>query len=622
MDSSVLHLDQISHGSGQNNYIQERGTLAINSRRSACDRCRARKLRCARLPSIEFFTSCGGSGGLPACERCVKAGAECLYTVRRRRAPPWWCGYERQVFKASATFPYGCNLPLDATFGPEAAGKLYNESRMRWQFGAPMPPPPGEGYASVPAVPKPHAGLDHGSIEHSNSFQWPAMTGLSTPDLSAVHGNFQSIASANVAASEQSNSGHSMPGAINDHAFGISPLFSSRQWQEYPPTNSEAFAVNSSNHGSDCGGPVVGPNMPNPNIANVTQAPAAARRPRTRQECLLQLAKLTSQLIVCFSFTEDGSSVELADLLGCLPRSETGSAEVNSVSEAGRSTVGILLESSQSFLDTLDRLKSLEAQVKDDQTSRSSSASPDSDYSFINSPALTMSSSCEGLPMPYIQNGERDDQRDMEDLSKRQEPHQPNRKRVSTPLMLSPHLNKYFSLPTTFTIISCYMWLFRGYEAVFAAIYNALLVQNNQPDRGMQESPNQLSSKGNKTDIPDINIAGVDPSCHPHLQIEMLITLSCQMLQRIEAALGIHPTTSWDGGAALQNPGLGTHDGGVLNAPAAPALLRTFLYGDAQSRIVGDEGGPQSARLSLDSGILQSILDNLRCRHEITANRS
>ncbi|KAI6354486.1 hypothetical protein MCOR25_008575 [Pyricularia grisea] len=194
-----------------------------------------------------------------------------------------------------------------------------------------------------------------------------------------------------------------------------------------------------------------------------------------------------------------------------------------------------------------------------------------------------------------------------------------------TPSMLSPHLNKYFSLPTTFTIISCYMWLFRGYEAVFAAIHNALVVQNNQARGGMQENrTDQLNSKGKKPDLvifPDIKIGGIDLDCHPHVQIEMLIHVSCQMLQRIEAALGIDPTTSRDGTTTLQNLPAGAGRDGMLNVTAAPALLQTFLHGGGfDSCSVGDKV-PKSARMSLDSGILQSILENLRGCREFAANQ-
>ncbi|TLD11616.1 hypothetical protein PspLS_11565 [Pyricularia sp. CBS 133598] len=585
MESTILQLEQGSNGTGQGGSFQERSVLTISTRRSACDRCRTRKLRCARLPGSEFFTQCGGGGSLPPCERCLKAGVDCLYTIRTRRTHPWCCGYERQVFKASATLPYIFQLPLEGTFGSGAVGQVYHESRSRWHFGPHMPASQGEGHPAITPAPRPDAGPDHGSTERGNNFQWPMTTEFSAVDLSAVYGDFASMATA-------------------DHSLGIPQSFSAKQWQEYTLTMAEAIGLDSSNHKTDSGLPAVGSN-----ILNATQIPVAALPSGTREECLRRLTELTSQLIVSFSFTEDRRPVDFEDFLAYSPRGKGRAAEVNNISETSKNMVGMLLERSQVFLDTLERLKSLERPRNGDQTSCSPSASSESDFSFIDSPALTTSSSYEASSMPYLHNGDRDNEVEMEDVSKVQEPprHTNKQKAPVATSVLSPHLNKYFSMPTTFTIISCYMWLFRGYEAIFAAIHKALVAQNNQANEEIQESTNHLNSKGKKTEtpiLPDVNPGGVDLNCHPHLQIEMLIHVSCQMLQRIEAALGIDPTTSREGGGTtLQNPT--THDG-VLNVSAAPALLQTFFHGYTDHK---------SARLSLDSGILKSILDNLRGSH-------
>lgn len=157
------------------------------------------------------------------------------------------------------------------------------------------------------------------------------------------------------------------------------------------------------------------------------------------------------------------------------------------------------------------------------------------------------------------------------------------------------------------------MWLFRGYEAVFAAIHNALLTQNYQRHQCTPESSGSSSSSSTNPRhggkgmgpviLPDINIGGFGLNCHPHLQIEMLIHVSCQMLQRIEAVLGIDPASreSCTLAEAQQN--------GVLNLTSAPTLLHTFLHGANRG---GGGEGPNSARLSLVRGIVKSIRHTLR----------
>ncbi|KAK1997790.1 hypothetical protein LX36DRAFT_657215 [Colletotrichum falcatum] len=147
-------------------------------------------------------------------------------------------------------------------------------------------------------------------------------------------------------------------------------------------------------------------------------------------------------------------------------------------------------------------------------------------------------------------------------------------------------------MQTTFTIISYYIWLFYSYKVVFTAVHNTLLAQKHKRKQRIQNSTNQEQEE--LVVLLNLNISGFNLSWHPHLQIEMLVHISCQMMQRIEPILGIDPASckSQD----HQSPLMETQ-GRVFDMLGAPEHLQDFLHG--AERCSGGEGH-DSARLSLD----------------------
>ncbi|GJC80290.1 cytochalasin cluster regulator ccsR [Colletotrichum liriopes] len=403
----------------------------------------------------------------------------------------------------------------------------------------------------------------------------------SSADLFAIGGDFPAMASGGVDAGVKSNLGRSIPYVISDHDHGLPASFSSlSHWPECDLSLTNIFGQDPGDH--------IG--------STKTSAPVVESNNNS---------KATRGL------TED-HAVELEDLLAYSPCGKTRAAEAHEEPETGKNMVGVLLESSQVFLDTLQRFKGLQTSRQEKQ---SSCSPPSSEYSYIDSPDemevfsnKDTADTHESLPTTHRRTENEDSGDGTDDLLKSPEALRcSNQTTAMAPSMLSPQQSGFFSMPTTFTIISCYMWLFRGYEAVFAAIHNALLTQKIQRHQWIQESTNKRHGKEmGPAILPDINMGGFGLKCHPHLQIEMLIHVSCQMLQRIESVLGIDPTSRES--CALQTTLTETQNG-VLNLTSAPTLLHRFLHGTDSG---SDGEGPNSARLSLVHGIVKSIRHTLR----------
>ncbi|GKT83700.1 C6 finger domain-containing protein [Colletotrichum tofieldiae] len=606
MDSNFPAPGESTNGAGRSS--NNNNSHSSGSRRSACDRCRAHKLRCVRLPGCDFLNE-GAGAGLPACERCVKAGAECLHTIRTRQASIRWSGYERRGSTGSVSAPIVYQRPTDDALPPGASGHLYQDTSSRSSFRTPAPKCSGEGRATVTTVSGQHGRPSHGPRRQDN-FHRPMTSDSSSVDLFAVGGDFPAMVSGGVDAGVKPNPGRSIPYIISDHDHGLLGSFSSlSHWPECDLNLTNIFGQDSSDHvaSTKTSTPVVESN----NNSKATRGPVTTERCETKDECLQRLTELTLQLLKCFSLTED-HAVELEDLLAYSPCGKTRAAEAHEEPETGKNMVGVLLESSQVFLDTLQRFKGLQTSRQEKQ---SSCSPPSSEYSYIDSPDemevfsnKDTADTHESLPTTHRRTENEDSGDGIDNLLKSPEALRcSNQKTAMAPSMLSPQQSGFFSMPTTFTIISCYMWLFRGYEAVFAAIHNALLTQKIQRHQCIQESTNTRHGKEmGPAILPDINMGGFGLNYHPHLQIEMLIHVSCQMLQRIESVLGIDPASRES--CALQTT-LAETQNGVLNLTSAPTLLHGFLYGaDSDS----DGEGPNSARLSLVHGIVKSIRHTLR----------
>ncbi|KAK2030516.1 hypothetical protein LX32DRAFT_651487 [Colletotrichum zoysiae] len=614
-------------------------TNANNSRRSACDRCRGHKLRCVR-PSDGAFPAEGNGTALPPCERCVKAGAECLHTLRTRRASIRVTGYERPLSSGSLSPTSIYRRPADAHRAAAASDHAFRDPVPRAAFRFPNPAQqPEEGRATVGVRSRSQIGSSHVSRrarEHAASFEASAANAAA-----AMSGSFPMSMAAAAAAAADSDDAGLEPGISFELASFDPGMQSFHPAPEHYELESDVSLAQLFGHAASA---MAGPTRTNAagarsNAAEVNQDSTVAQPPRSRDECLGQLSALSSRLLKCFSKIEDGP-VALEDILAY-------STPVNA--EPGpcvaKNIIGVLLESSQLFLETLEHLES-SAPPQDEQLLlllRPGSPS-NSDYSYVDSPDevdFLSSESATGTHTPFPASAMHDDANDTDHTAAHfpgAKTHQPPRVPASAATAFSSchRTHGSFSLPATFTIMTCYMWLLQGYEVVFAAIQDSLLVQKQHQKEQRQPQPQQPHqwqdgprddqsqkrsrapppppsahrSKTTKADtkrpggplvLPNIQFGGFGLDGHPNLQIEMLIHVSCQMMERIEAILGIDAMAAGGGDAPAPPPG---REHGPLDLRCAPALLHAYLQ--------GAEGGGAESPLPGRSAIVRGMMKTIR----------
>lgn len=150
-------------------------------------------------------------------------------------------------------------------------------------------------------------------------------------------------------------------------------------------------------------------------------------------------------------------------------------------------------------------------------------------------------------------------------------------------------------MPTTLTILTCYSWLLKGYEVVLSGIHEMLASQDRL--QGLQSLP--AIAHGAR-------IGGFGLEDHPDMQIEIVIHVGWQFLQRIEGALGVQVVSEMSkgglGGSSRDNPssqgggggGAGsatTDERGILDPKSAAAVLDNwFTTNTASSRSSGGSG--------------------------------
>jgi len=153
-------------------------------------------------------------------------------------------------------------------------------------------------------------------------------------------------------------------------------------------------------------------------------------------------------------------------------------------------------------------------------------------------------------------------------------------------------------MPTTLTILSCYTWLLKGYEVVLSGIHEMLASQDRL--QGLQSLP---------AIVPGARIGGFGLEDHPDMQIEMVIHIGRQLLQRIEEALGVQVVSDMGkrglGGSSPENPSShGGGDGagsttsderGILDPKSAAAVLDSWFTNAASRGSSGGIGGDEDS---------------------------
>ncbi|TLS27820.1 hypothetical protein PpBr36_02046 [Pyricularia pennisetigena] len=153
-------------------------------------------------------------------------------------------------------------------------------------------------------------------------------------------------------------------------------------------------------------------------------------------------------------------------------------------------------------------------------------------------------------------------------------------------------------MPTTLTILTCYTWLLKGYELVLSGIHELLSSQDRL--QGLQSLP---------AIVHGVRIGGFGMDDHPDMQIEVVIHVGWQLMQRIEGVLGVQVVSEMGkgglGGSHRDEPSSRGADGGgggggagssssssderrILDPKSAAAVLDSW-FTNATSR--GGSGG-------------------------------
>ncbi|TWU72719.1 hypothetical protein ED733_004464 [Metarhizium rileyi] len=511
----------------------------INSRRSACDRCRGHKLRCVRLSGSNFSTE-SNPGLLPACERCVKAGAECLQTRSMRRASLRGSNYERPgaAFRRS----------LDGNGPAVSSDGIFQDPSSHTPFSLALPTQQVEqGRMSVAAPSRSQKGPSQARpasrdwrrrtmvFDHTDINAAPRLEPFPMPMTTTADRDMGSGTGISFELDESFNT--ELPSFEGSFDRGPRPVSLSNQFGDgSDDVVNLAKNSNLTDRGSD--------------VDKEMDKDKDGNEGRDKDECLYQLSKLSARLMRHFGKT-DGHPVTLEDILSySTPATVNGGHGAKRDSCDAKNIIGILLQSSQMFLEILEQLESSMAQQQDRQQQPCSPSN--SEYSYVDSPSE--------MEMLFGESSGRDDMPMSEFLIHNDEvdgltAHLPNAKHhqpFSTPpatvtgttaaLGSSNRRQASFSIPYTLTVMTCYMWLLHGYEIVFAAIQDSLLSQREQR-RGRAErrdgssrmtqgsqtlaSPFLRTMAGSKRMepfvLPNIRIGGFSLDGQPNLQVEMLI---------------------------------------------------------------------------------------------------
>ncbi|KAK1850649.1 hypothetical protein CCHR01_06721 [Colletotrichum chrysophilum] len=582
-----------------NSYIRK--SASQSARRSACDRCRAYKLRCVR-PSDEIPSPERNEASLTPCARCVKAGVECVRVAHARRSPTIRpSGYERRLARPPPPLSLPAfNQPANnrrASVSGVGVKSYPEKSVSLGVYPSPLSAHPSREDCTAGPMPSTVSPMEY---QHNNVFapassadapvmsaKFPPLLSMNRdertgPDVSYGLGEFDL---------DMMTSGSPLDGMLDDD------LPSANRNSE--PGESIASKVRDSHQKVHQDKRTIGATT-----CSKTKGP-----PRTKHECLYRLSSLNLKLLDCLSAAED-HHITLEDILAYKSPCDT------SETKPCKNIIGFLLESSQEFLDAVEGLKDLmERQEKEssyDSHHNSEDFLVDSlDTSvFFNTETRNRSHNDDGDAIYSQFSGTT--------LHPSGGETTPGSTTSSHPKRSSSHC----SGPTTLTIMTCCIWLFHGYEAVFAAIHDALLSQNQQrknrrtslsahegpigdPQDGQQTSP---QSKCWKTDLapsllPNVRIGGFQLDGHPHLQIEMLIYISCRILNQMESVLGIDPKPADIDTAEPLPISIVDRAKSFLDPRCTPTLLRSLLCAAD-----GDEDGRStSAPTTLIEGIVKKI---------------
>lgn len=285
----------------------------------------------------------------------------------------------------------------------------------------------------------------------------------------------------------------------------------------------------------------------------------------SKQDCLNRLSELSSQLLKDFNGT---SFSKLSDVLSFSPCSNSRIDTLSSSIQKGvgrKNTIGSVLESSQTFLNILQHLKE---PTSDRNSRRSFSAASECSYSEYWDENDIASTSNQN---PYSGT-----EMAMELLNPVAGPAPNTTEKVSH--------DGTVDMPTTLTILTCYTWLLQSYDGIFSLIYTSLL---SQPKLSLQSIPAIL---------PGLHIGGFELDYRKDMQIEILIQVSSRMLEFIEETLGITVISQPQDKQKSSAGG-----GGILDTASASALLDIMFKQKDLAYAKSENGRVSSVKQTMDN---------------------
>ncbi|KAI0817247.1 hypothetical protein GGR55DRAFT_673085 [Xylaria sp. FL0064] len=297
-----------------------------------------------------------------------------------------------------------------------------------------------------------------------------------------------------------------------------------------------------------------------------TDVSSDTKTPDSREDGLHRLSELNSRIVRDFKGV---NSIAVDDIIfslsRCEPDNQSGRAEP-------QSPIGRVLESSQIFLEILQGLKPEHYSYAESECSYSD---------FRDENELSH------LPSDHHQTFRDMEARDStvyvnNDLAA-----------ISPPPSGPPPVD----MPMTLIILTCYTMLLQTYETIFSRIHECLFSQHEQV-------PRQLIPPV----LPGLHIGGFYLNKHQDLQMDILISLSYKMLERIEEALGINVVSEPRNPTSNYAP---PQKRGLLESSGASAILDVMF----RQKGLGHSQNYRGERIAMVKQTMESIRQMFRQKH-------
>ncbi|TLD07675.1 hypothetical protein PgNI_10625 [Pyricularia grisea] len=603
----------------------------FNPRRSACDRCRGHKLRCIRLDPGPNDT-----GALLPCKRCVKAGAECIHTANLSVKPPGDGHHSAHRATESPGHP--------AAFQQETrvSDRQLRESSLGISPTQPAPQRQTQRWSSSSG---PHRPEDRESLPPWHMFATPMFSrqqlGFSKlpshangpPDDRTADGFEVGSEAALAAPPGSERSPHRTSRAPSDGTTTFSlvdkvfdldgravcPLSGSvLQENAGIVTAAASTTVTSAQTHHMLPFSQVEPLTPSsyfnvPTCSTLTTGGAGSQSLRdqqmqqhqrhgsasgrssaaTQDSCLQLLSQLSSKFLMDFGKSSAGDWSKMAN---------------NNTNNHLSTTISNLFDGLQIFLKTIECLRPATFLENSSSDSECSYSDLCDESEFVGS---TGDNQMQVYPGAMAVDHAHEGSSTENSAHRRGRGASPTADAAPQPL----------DMPMTLTILTCYTWLLKGYEVVLSEIYQMLASQDRH--QGLQTLP---------TIVQGVGIGGFKLEDHPDMQIEIVIHVGWQLLQRIEGLLGVRVVSDEGrgglGGSSRDESSTEGGDGGgagssasderrILDPRAAAAVLDSWFTtttrggsgGSGPGEGTGDSNGGRTVEIK---GTIANIRKYLR----------